>query len=170
MLKKFIECGQIVGTHGVRGEVRVNPWCDSPKFLTKFNRFYLSPDGAKFINAKSVRPNNNIVLIKFEGIDTIENAMQLKGTTIYIKREDADIGNRHFIDELIGCEVFDSETSNKLGVVSDVTQLPSNDVWHIEKDGKEYLIPAIDSVINQIDIENNKVVITALKGIFDDED
>ena len=170
MLKKYIECGEIVGTHGVRGEVRVNPWCDSPKFLTKFSKFYLDSDGKESQSASTVRPNNNIVLIKFKGIDSIETATEYKGTKLYIKREDADIGNRHFIDELIGCEVFDSLTTNKLGVISDVTQLPSNDVWHIKNDGKEYLIPAIDSVINNIDVENNKVVITPLKGIFDDED
>ena len=170
MLKKYIECGEIVGTHGVRGEVRVNPWCDTPKFLTKFNKFYLTSDGLKYLEAEKVRPNNNIVLIKFLNIDTIESATELKGTKIYIKREDANIGNRHFIDELIGCEVFDSATNNKLGDISDVTQLPSNDVWHIKMGDKEYLIPAIDSVIDSIDVENNRVIITPLKGIFDDED
>lgn len=170
MLKKFIECGEIVGTHGVRGEVRVNPWCDSPKFLTKFKEFYLTADGTKCMSAKLVRPNNNIVLIKFSGVDSIEEASQLKGTKLYIKREDADIGDRHFIDELIGCEVFDSLSNAKLGCINDVTQLPSNDVWHIKNGEKEYLLPAIDSVINNIDVENNKVIITPLKGIFDDED
>ena len=64
MIKKYIECGEIVGTHGIKGEVRVNPWCDTPAFLTKFKRFYLDKNGDSYINVLNARAANNITLVK----------------------------------------------------------------------------------------------------------
>jgi 16S rRNA processing protein RimM len=170
MIKEFIECGEIVGTHGVKGEVRVNPWCDTPAFLTKFKKFYLDNTGVANIKVISSRAANNITLVKFENIDSVEKAEKLRCTVIYIKRDDADLGNRHFIEEIIGCSVFCNETGKNLGVVTDVIPLPANDVWQISNDGKDYLIPAIDDVIVSVDVANDKIIINQLKGIFDDED
>lgn len=170
MIMDFIECGQIVSTHGVRGEVRVNPWCDSPKFLLQFKKFYIDKVGSKDLSVISSRVANNIVLMKIDGIASVEDAMKLKNTVLYIKREDADIGDRYFIQELIGCTVFHSETKEELGVISDVSQLPANDIWHITKDGKEYLVPALKQVIVDVNVAEDKAYINPMKGIFDDED
>ena len=82
--------------------------------------------------------------MKIDGIATVEEAMKYKNTILYIKREDADIGDRYFIQELIGCSVYHSETKELLGKITDVTQLPANDIWHISKDGKEYLYDPFD--------------------------
>lgn len=168
MIKNYIECGQIVGTHGVSGEVRVNPWCDEPSFLTGFKQLYLDENGNNIINVKKARTANNVVLVKFENIDSIESAEKMRGKVVYIKRDDANLEGRHFIQEIIGCEVFDTENTI-LGKITDIINLPANDVWQIENNGNNYLFPAIDQFIVSIDVEKERIVINPLEGIFDHE-
>ncbi len=170
MIKKFIECGEIVSTHGIKGEVKINPWCDSPRFLTKFKKLYLDEQGSSSLKVFSSRAANTVVLTKFENINSVEEAEKLRGTVVYIKRDDAGLNGRHFVQEIKGCIAYHCDTKEELGVVTDVISLPANDVWQISKNGKDYLIPAIDDVIVLIDVEKNSVIINPMKGIFDDED
>lgn len=171
MIKEFLEVGQIVGTHGVRGEMRVNPWADSPEFLKQFKIFYFDNKGNNGIKAVSVRPHGNVVLVRLEGIETVEDASKMRNKVLYIRRADAKLKEgSYFIEELIGCDVLDADNACiSYGVLSDVSETGANDVWHIKKEGKEYLIPAIPDVVISADVANNKVVIRPLKGIFDDE-
>lgn len=171
MKERFIETGKIVGTHGIKGEMRVQPWCDTPEFLTKFKTLYLDKNGENSIKISSSRAHKNIVLLKAKDVNTIEEAESFRGKVLYLDREDAVLPKGVFFQcDLIGCEVFDADTNEKLGEISDVSQTGANDVWHIKKDGKEYLIPSIPDVVINVDIDENKVVIRPLKGIFDDED
>ncbi len=170
MLTRFIECGQIVSTQGLKGEVRVNPWCDDIDFLKQFDRFYIDENGNRSLTVVAVRAAGNVAVVKFQGIDTPEQARELRNTVLYIDRESTDLGNRHFIKDLVGCTVYDAESGATLGVLSNVLQLPANDVWEIKKDGKTYLLPAIDSVIGEIVPEENRLTVKPMKGIFDDED
>lgn len=171
MLLSYLEVGQIVGTHGIAGEMRVQPWCDSPDFLTKFKTLYTDKNGENAVKVKASRVHKNIVLIKFPDITTIEQAERMRGKVLYISRKDADIADGEwFIQELIGCTVFDADTGKDYGVLSDVSKTGANDVWHIKKDGKEYLLPAINDIIANVDVANEKVEIhSIIKGIFDDE-
>ena len=170
MKKEFLEAGKIVGTHGVRGMVRIDPWADSCEFLKQFKTLYIM-GGKEALKILSIAPHGRIAIAKIEGIETIEQAEKLRNETIYIKRDDAQLPEgRYFVDELIGCGVFDADSGVKLGIITDVSKTGANDVWHIEKDGEEYLVPAIDSVIVNVDIENEKAIIKPLKGIFDNED
>ena len=169
MKQKYLECGKITGTHGIRGEVRVHPWCDSPEFLTKFKTLYTDKSGTSI--KVSARSHKNMVIMKIDGVDTIELAERLRNTVIYIDRDDASLSDDEvFIQDIIGCEAFDVDTNQKLGEVTDVITGIANDVWTITQNGKEYLLPAIDDVVISKDLENNKVFIRAMKGIFDDED
>lgn len=173
MIKNYLEIGEIVGTHGVRGELRVNPCCDSPEFFTQFKTLYYDSNGCCAVKVTSSRPHGNIVLVKIAGVDTVEDAQKLRGRTLYMKRSDASLPDgSYFIAELVGCEVFDADNSSiKYGTLSDVSQTGANDVWHITaENGREYLIPAIPIVVIKTDVENNLVLIRPLKGIFDDED
>lgn len=171
MLLSYLEVGQIVGTHGIAGEMRVQPWCDSPDFLTKFKTLYTDKNGENAVKVKSSRVHKNIVLIKFPDITTIEQAERMRGKVLYISRKDANIADGEwFIQELIGCTVFDADTGKDYGILSDVSKTGANDVWHIKKDGKEYLLPAINDIIANVDVANEKVEIhSIIKGIFDDE-
>ena len=171
MIKKFLETGKIVGTHGVKGMVRVQPWCDSPEFLKQFKHFYTDILGENRIDVTSVQPHGNVVLMAIKGVDSIEKAEALRNKVIYINRKDVKLPKgRYFIDDLVGCTVTDADSGNILGILSEVSSTGANDVWHIKKSGKEYLVPAIDEVIVSVDTENESVIIRPLKGIFDDED
>ena len=171
MIKKYLETGKIVGTHGIRGMVRVQPWSDSGEFLTEFKRFFLSPDGEKELKAQKIQPHGGVVLVAFKGVETVEQAETLRGKTFYISRDDITLPEgRYFIDDLIGCGVFDADSGENYGEISDVSQTGANDVWHIKSGEKEYLLPAIDEVIVSVDTENERLEIRPMKGFFDDED
>ncbi len=173
MIKKFLEIGEIVGTHGIRGEMRVNPWCDSPEFVKNFKTLYYDSNGSCAAQVKSARPHGNIVLLTVDGIDTVEKAQKMRGKILYMKRSDAKLPEgTYFIAELKGCTVYDADCPEKVyGKLTDVSETGANDVWHITNDeGKEYLIPSIPSVVIETDVANDRIVIRPLKGIFDDED
>ena len=171
MKKEYLETGKIVGTHGVKGTVRVQPWCDSGDFLKQFKYIYTDKNGDNKIAVSSVQPHGNIVLMNFKGIDTIEKAETLRNKVIYIARKDVKLPEgRYFIDDLTGCTVTDADSGNTLGILTDVSSTGANDVWHITANGKEYLVPAIDEVIVSVDTDNEAIFIKPLKGIFDDED
>lgn len=169
MKKDFLEIGKIVGTHGVRGMVRIQPWCDNGDFLTDFKYFYLEM-GAEKLSVNKITPHGNVVIAAFDGIFTIESAEKLRNKILYIKRDDINLPEgRYFVSEIIGAKVFDNTTGKLLGILKDVTQTGANDVWHVENGGKEYLVPAIPDVIADVDINSDTVKINVLKGIFDDE-
>lgn len=171
MILDFLEIGQIVGTHGVKGEMRVNPWCDTPDFFISFKKLYFDKLGQNSVEVKSSRVHGNVVLLKLDGIESLEQAIGLKNRVLYIKREDAKLEEgSHFVSELIDCKVKDADTGAEYGVISDVSVTGANDVWHINNGKKEYLIPAIPDVVITTDVENGIIEIRPLRGIFDDED
>ncbi|MBQ3816762.1 MAG: 16S rRNA processing protein RimM, partial [Clostridia bacterium] len=154
MIKKFLETGKIVGTHGIAGMVRIQAWSDTPDFLCGFEKIYTDSFGNNALQVLKIQPHGNVVIAKFKGVDTIEQAEKLRNTVIYIDRTDALVPEgRYFISDLIDCEVFDTKSGKKLGVLSDVSQTGANDVWHIKNSDKEYLVPAIDEVIDLVDVE-----------------
>ena len=171
MLKQYLEIGQIVSTHGITGEVRVNPWCDTPEFMKKFKTLYFDANGNKAVKITACRPHGNVVIIKLDGIDTVEEAQKLRNKTLYMNRADAKLGKGDwFIQDLIGCTVYDADDNEKTyGKLTDVAETGANDIWFIENNGKEYIIPAIKDVVINVDVENESVFIRPLKGIFDEE-
>lgn len=171
MLKKYIEAGKVVGTHGVRGEMRVQPWCDSPDFLIDFKKLYLDNSGEAHLDVVSSRVHGNICLIKADGVDTIESAESLRGKVLYIDRADAKLEEgRYFVDDIIGCTVSDAVSGVVYGKVTEVSNTGANDVWHITNGKNEYLMPNIPQFVDTVDVENEKITVTPIKGIFDDED
>ena len=173
MIKDYLELGQIVGTHGIRGELRVNPWCDTPEFAKKFKTLYFDSKGTNSVKVVSCRPHGNVILLALEGIDSIDKAEKYKNRILYIKRSDAHLPDGvWFIEELIGCNVYDADDNSVCyGEISDVSETGANDVWYItDENGNEYLIPAIKDVVIKTDVKNNSVFIRPLKGIFDDAD
>lgn len=170
MIKKFLETGKIVGTHGVKGMVRVQPWCDDGEFLTQFKYVYTDSEGKNKLKVITAKPHGNVVLMAISGVNSIEDAEKLRGKVIFIDRNDVELPEgRYFISDIIGCRVSDADSGQILGTLVDVTETGANDVWHVENNGKEYLVPAIVDVIADVKPEENLVVIRPLKGIFDDE-
>lgn len=173
MLQQFLEAGKIVGTHGVKGELRVEPWCDSPAFLKRFKTLYWKQGGEMTpVAVRGSRVHKNLLLVLLEGVDSIEQADTLRGRVLYLDRKDARLPkDRFFIADLIGVEVFDVDTERRYGKVTEVFKTGANDVYQVTDDaGKNYLIPVIEDVVLDTDIENRRMTIRPIKGIFDDED
>lgn len=173
MIKDFLELGQIVSTHGIRGEIRLNPWCDAPEFAKKFKTLYFDGMGKTPVAVKASRPHGNIVIMKLDGVDSVEAAAALKNKMLYFKRSDAHLEKgKWFVSELIGCSVYDADREGVLyGELFDVAPTGANDVWYIKTpENKDVLIPAIKDVVISCDVENGKIFIRPLRGLFDDED
>lgn len=168
-MQKYLETGKIVSIHGLKGEVKIQPWCDSPEYLCTFKCLY-SKSGDRVYEIERIRPQGNMVIAKLKGIDTPEQAQALRGRILYIDRDDADLPEgSYFVADLIGLEVRD-ESGRSYGVISDVLQTGANDVYEIKSnDGKLYYIPAIPSVILSTDIQDGIMVIYPMGGLFDED-
>jgi 16S rRNA processing protein RimM len=167
-MKQFLETGRITGTHGLKGEVRVQPWADSPEFLAEFDELYLDK-GARKIEISSSRVHKSMLIMKIKGIDSIEQADGLRNKILYMNRDDVELDDdTYFIQDLIGLDVIDDDTGEKLGVLDDVSETGSNDVYHIKTgDGKIFLIPAIPDVIREVSLEDGIVRVFKMKGLFE---
>lgn len=172
MIKNFLELGQIVSTHGIKGEMRFNPWCDKPEFVKKFKTLYFDKNGEKSVKVISARPHGNMVILMLEDIDTVEKAQSLKNTVLYMKRSDAKLPKgTWFVQELFDCTVIDYNNGKVLGTIVDVSETGANDVWHVKTPkGNEVLIPAIKQVLINVDVEKGEILINPIKGLFEDED
>lgn len=168
MSAEKLEIGKIVAIHALKGEMRVQPWCDTPAFMSKFKRMFL--DGQEY-KVQSTRPNKNIVLVKLQGIDTPELAQKQVNKILYVDRTDIKLDKRtYFIADLIGLQVIDADDESVVyGELTDVSQTGANDVYHIRfADGKTRYIPAIAQVVIDTNLENGVMKIRPLDGLFED--
>ena len=162
MKLQFVEAGEIVTTHGVKGEVKVLPWVDSPDILCEFDRCRI--DGREY-DMESVRIQKTCNLVKLKGVDTMEAAQALRGKTVELYREDID-DEVIFAAELIGVEVFcDGEL---LGKMTDVLDYPGNSVY-VVKGEHEYMIPAVKQFVLSTDLEQNCMQVAIIEGMRSDE-
>jgi len=163
MKEKYLETGEIVNTHGVRGEVKILPWSDSPEFLCSFKTFYL--DG-KPVKVLSARPHKSMVLAALEGVDTVDKAMALKGRVISIDRADAHLpAGRHFLADLVGLRVLDAQTGEELGEIAEVLTPPAHPVYRVTGGPRELLIPAVPAFIAETDIDAGFVRANIIEGL-----
>lgn len=166
-MQQYLEIGKIVSVFGIKGEVKVQPWCDSPQFLCKFDTlYYKSGTPVKILRSRVAK---NIVVMKIEGIDTVEQAQQIRNRILYMDRKDVELQKgSYFIQDLIGMTVIDQDTNQIYGKISDVTETGANDVYHIRNDdGTMYYVPAIPHVIMNVDLETGQMTIKPLDGLFD---
>ncbi len=172
MIKEYLEIGQVGTTHGVRGELRLNPWCDGPEFIKKFKTLYRDDKGQQPLKVVSCRPHGNVAIVKFEDINSIEQASALKGAVLYMKRSDVKLPDgKWFISELIGCQVLDADDNTVCyGTIENVEPVVANDIWYINTPNGQVIIPAIKDVVIKCDVAGNKVYIRPLRGLFDNED
>ena len=162
MKLQYLEAGQIVTTHGVRGEMKVLPWADGPDFLLEFHRVRI--DGKEY-KVESCRIQKSCNLLKLEGIDTMEAAQTMHGKTLEIYREDTD-PDIIFAAELIGMDVFQDDAP--IGKLVDVLDYPGNKVY-VVKGEKEYMIPAVKAFVLSTDMEMNRMQVKLIEGMGTDE-
>lgn len=159
----YIEAGEIVTTHGVRGEVKVLSWLDSPEMLCEFDRCRIS--GREYV-MDSVRVQKTCNLVKLRGVDTMEDAQKLRGKTMELYREDIS-DELIFAAELVDVEVYADGAC--IGKIKDVLDYPGNSVYVVQGE-REYLIPAVKEFILSTDLERNQMQVKLLKGMASDED
>jgi 16S rRNA processing protein RimM len=172
MQNRYLEAGRIVGTHGVKGELRLEPWCDSAEFLAPIKTLYWDKAGTQPVKIVSSRPHKSLLLITIEGVDSATQGDTMRGKVLYLDRRDAKLPKgRYFIQDIIGLSVCDADTGVCYGELTDVLRTGANDVYQVTaSDKKDYLVPAISSVIISTDLEQGKMLIRPIRGIFEDAD
>ena len=159
----FIEAGEIVNTHGVRGEIKMLPWLDSPEDMRGFTRCRI---GGKDYAITACRVQNTCDLLKLEGVDTMEAAQALRGKTVTLYREDMD-EDVIFAGDLIGMEVFSQ--AERIGELTQVLDYPGNQVY-VVKGEREYMLPAVKEFILSTDLDGNRMEVKLLEGMEADAD
>ena len=165
MKLQFVEAGEIVTTHGVRGEVKVLPWLDSPDMLCEFERCRI--DGVEY-KLESCRVQKTCNLVKLQGVDTMEMAQSFRGKTVELFREDID-DSVIFAAELVGVGVYCD--GHCIGEISDVLDYPGNSVYVVKNSQtkEEYMIPAVKEFILSTDMEKNEMQVKLIEGMRTDE-
>lgn len=170
MSDNFLEVGKIVTVHALKGEVKIAAWCDYPEFICDFDYLYLDKNGHNFLEIERARVFKGMVIAKFKGYDTVEEAQKLRDKILYISRDDVELDeDTYFIKDLIGLKVYDFNTGKEYGIIKDVFQTGANDVYTIKNGDKEFLIPAIADVVKLTDIENGIMKIIPLEGLIENE-
>lgn len=170
MKKQFIETGKIVGTHGIKGEMRVEIWSDSPEVLKSLENLYFD-EGKTEIDILSRRVHKNLLLMTVKDVDSIEKAEKLRGRVVYLNRDDISLEEgQSFIADLIGLTAVDGESGRTYGKITEVFATGANDVYRIvDNNGKEYLFPAVPHMIKNTDHDSGIIELLPIPGIFDDE-
>ena len=162
MKLQFLEAGEVVSTHGIRGEMKVLPWADGPDFLTEYDRIRI---GGKDYQVESCRIQKTCNLLKVNGIDTMEQAQAMRGKVIEIYRCDAP-EDVIFAAELIGMKV--ENNGEYIGDIVDVLDYPGNKVYVVEGEHK-YMIPAVKAFVLSTDLDANLMKVSLIEGMQIDE-
>ena len=166
---KNLEIGQIVNTFGIKGFVKVNPWVNDVTRFDNLKKVYIKiRKSLKELEIEEVKYHKNQVLLKFKGIETVEQAEMLRNAILEIDRKDAiplEEGE-YFIADLLESEVYTDE-GEKLGIVEDIFNTGSNDIYVVKNElGKSILLPRIKDVFKDIDVENKKIIVHLIEGSF----
>lgn len=167
MKKAYLEAGKIVTTHGIRGEVKIMPYTDTPELLAEFDRLFIGRNKDELTIERS-RVFKNMVVAKIEGVDTPEDAEKLRNKVLYMHRDDLELDDdTYFIQDLIGMEVRDADSDELYGIIDDVMQTGANDIYVVKSADRELLVPAIADVVVSTDIDGGIMTIRPLDGLFD---
>lgn len=167
-MTKYLEIGQIVNTFGIKGMVKIKPFTDDINRFDKLKKVYIkNKDGKKEYQIQEVKYHKNMVLMKLEGIDTVEQADLLRQSYLLVNRDDEEPLEEgvYYIVDLIGLEVYTDE-GVLLGNVDDIFNTGSNDIY-VVKDGKgkQILLPGIPDVIKDVDLEEGKITVHLIPGL-----
>ncbi len=168
MKNPYLECGKIVNTHGVKGEVKIEPWCDSPGVFARLPKVFLKENG-EFVAYKLVRASvfKQLIVAGLEGIDDMDKAMLLKGRTLYAAREDFHLKKgAYFIADLEGLPVIDDESGVLYGTLREVINRGASDIYVIDTENGERMMPAVEEFVKRVDPDAG-IYIRPIEGMFD---
>ena len=168
-MTKYLEIGQIVNTFGIKGMVKIKPFTDDINRFDKLEKVYIkNKEGKKEYQIQEVKYHKNMVLMKLEGVDTLEQAEILRQSYLLVNREDEEPLEEgvYYIVDLIGLEVYTDENVF-LGNVDDIFNTGSNDIYVIKDGkGKQILLPGIPEVLKNVDLENGKITVHLIPGLM----
>jgi 16S rRNA processing protein RimM len=160
---EFLTAGKIVSTHGIKGEVRLLPCCDSAEFVSKIKTLYLD---RKAVVPLQKRIHKNLLLLTLPGYDSVDKAMSLIGKELFFKKSDVLLPRGvYFISDLVGLEVYDLRTNRTVGKITDVLQRPANNVYVVSGEKDEYLIPEAKEFIESVDLKKGVMTIKSIEGM-----
>jgi len=164
-MKQYLEVGKVTNVHGLMGEVKVQPWADSPEFLCQFKTLYV--DGSHFpMTVQRARVHKNMVIIKFEGPTDVPSALALRNAILYIDRADAKLPEgAFFLADIYGLEVRDAASGEVLGKIADVLTLPANNVYVVRGGARELMIPAVPQFIAETNVEGGFIRVNMMEGL-----
>ena len=170
MRAQYLECGKIINTHGVKGALKVENRCDTPKVLASLKRVYLEKNGVygerKILKASVFK---EFVIMELEGVSDMDAAMLLKNTVIYASREDIPLREGdYFLADLEGLDVIDLETDKVYGKIREVINRGASDIYVVDTPSGERMMPAVSAFVKKIDIDKG-VFVTPIPGMFDDD-
>ena len=161
MKQTYLEAGKILTTFGIRGEVKLQPWCDSAEFLRPFKTLYIDSQPRK---VASSRVHKGMLIVRFEGVEDVNAAMSLKNKIVYFDRRDAKLPEGHFfLADLIGADVFD-ENGESVGKLTEVLDLPAGAVYVVQGE-QEHTIPAVPEFILETNPEENYLRVHLIEGM-----
>ena len=167
-MTKYLEIGQIVNTFGIKGMVKVKPFTDNIERFSNLEKIYIkNKSGQTEYKIQEVKYHKNMVLIKFEGIENPEQADLLRNSYLIVDRETEEPleAGRYYIVDMIGLDVF-TDDNEYLGKLEDIYNTGSNDIYAVKNElGKQVLLPAIEDVIKNIDMDNKKVIVHLIPGL-----
>lgn len=171
MKNSLLEVGKIVNTHGLRGEVKVVAWTDSPDDFEKIKTVYIKMKSEQIsLKIKSIKYQKNNLIIKFDEFNDINEVLPYKNAVLYADREELgplDEGVYYIVD-LIGLDVI-TDDGEKVGVICDVFNAGASDIYDVKREGKKnLLLPVIDEVVKEVDLENGRVVVNIMEGLDDE--
>ena len=165
MLQQYLEIGKITNAHGVMGEVKVQPWCDSPEFFCQFKTLYVDETHWP-VKVERARPNKNMVILKLEGVTDMNGALALRNAILHIDRKDADLPEgSFFLADIEGLEARDAQTGAVLGKIAEVLTLPASNVYVIRGGEREIMIPAVPAFVAETNVEEGFIRINMIEGI-----
>lgn len=161
MKHELIETGKIINTHGLRGEVKIEPWADSAEAFCAFERLFI--DGAEH-RVEKARVQKRFVIAKLSGIESIDEAEKVKNRGVFVPREDLDLdGDEILLSDLVGCRAV-GEDGKELGKVTGILTPPGGDVLEIEGE-REILVPVNGGFLVNADIEAGVVTVRLIEGM-----
>ncbi len=167
-INKYLECGKIINTHGVRGVVKVDPYCDTPRTLAELPKIFRRKNGEYTpLTVTHGSVQKQFVLLTLEGVDTLEAAVAMKNEVIYADREDFNLGEGDFfIADIIGLPVIDADNGKKYGVLHDVLNSGASDIYEITTDSGDVMIPAVAEFIIKV-VPEDAIYVRPIPGMFD---
>lgn len=168
--KQYLECGIIINTHGVHGDVKLESLCDSPEVLANLERVFVL-EGGKYraIEIKRASVFKQFVLATLDGIDDMDKAAAMKGTTLYASRDDFELGDGdYFIADLLGLPVIDNVDGKVYGKIKDVINRGASDIYVISTPAGERMMPVVDEFVKRVDTESG-VYVEVIPGLLTDD-